>query len=196
MHIPSYLGEKKGYYIFKRIKIVFKLVTEFMEALSDPRAFLSNQEKRAAQLKAIGIDESDISTAGIIVSGTPGLSEGGGGSGGGDGGGGGLGQVPSTGRAAGSTGKSASSGSGGGPSLPTMPGLPGVAAKRPEREKEDVKFEALTADTLKQKKTYLKVTKKHAKDLDTMRKKQEKERAIMQKTQVTTLDKLMKSLAK
>jgi phosphatidylinositol phospholipase C beta len=40
-----------------------------MDALSDPRAFLSNQEKRAEQLKAIGIDESDISTKDVIVGG-------------------------------------------------------------------------------------------------------------------------------
>src|SRR5438132_1018519 len=33
-----------------------------MDALSDPRAFLSAQEKRAQQMKAMGIEESDIST--------------------------------------------------------------------------------------------------------------------------------------
>jgi phosphatidylinositol phospholipase C beta len=31
-----------------------------MDALSDPRAFLSAQEKRAQQMKAMGIEESDI----------------------------------------------------------------------------------------------------------------------------------------
>jgi len=36
-----------------------------MDALSDPRAFLSAQEKRAQQMKAMGIEESDISTQGI-----------------------------------------------------------------------------------------------------------------------------------
>ncbi|TRY75722.1 hypothetical protein TCAL_08675, partial [Tigriopus californicus] len=34
---------------------------DFMDALCDPRAFLSAQEKRAEQLKALGIDETDIS---------------------------------------------------------------------------------------------------------------------------------------
>lgn len=45
----------------------------FMEALSDPRAFLSQQEKRTEQLKQMGIEESDISTDGVIVGkkGTP-----------------------------------------------------------------------------------------------------------------------------
>ncbi|CAG0914190.1 unnamed protein product [Notodromas monacha] len=36
---------------------------DFMDALSDPRAFLSAQEKRTQQMKAMGIEESDISTA-------------------------------------------------------------------------------------------------------------------------------------
>lgn len=30
-----------------------------MAALSDPRAFLSGQEKRAAQMKSMGIEETD-----------------------------------------------------------------------------------------------------------------------------------------
>lgn len=33
-----------------------------MDALSDPRAFLSAQEKRVAQMKAMGIEESDVQT--------------------------------------------------------------------------------------------------------------------------------------
>ena len=35
--------------------------TDFMDALCDPRAFLSAQEKRGEQLKALGIEETDIS---------------------------------------------------------------------------------------------------------------------------------------
>ncbi|GAB6030959.1 hypothetical protein CHUAL_007783 [Chamberlinius hualienensis] len=35
---------------------------DLMDALSDPRAFLTAQEKRAAQMKAFGIEESDITT--------------------------------------------------------------------------------------------------------------------------------------
>lgn len=37
------------------------LFLDFMDALCDPRAFLSAQEKRAEQLKALGIEETDIS---------------------------------------------------------------------------------------------------------------------------------------
>lgn len=40
-----------------------------MDALSDPRAFLSAQEKRAQQMKAMGIEESDIASQGIITKG-------------------------------------------------------------------------------------------------------------------------------
>ena len=37
-----------------------------MDALSDPRAYLSAQEKRAEQLKAIGVDENDIANDVIL----------------------------------------------------------------------------------------------------------------------------------
>jgi hypothetical protein len=37
-----------------------------MAALSDPRAFLSAQEKRAQQMKAMGIEEADISTKDVV----------------------------------------------------------------------------------------------------------------------------------
>lgn len=44
-------------------------LSDFMDALSDPRTFLSNQEKyREDQLKAMGIDENDISTDNVIMS--------------------------------------------------------------------------------------------------------------------------------
>lgn len=36
--------------------------TDLMDALSDPRAFLSAQEKRLAQMRAMGIEEADIQT--------------------------------------------------------------------------------------------------------------------------------------
>lgn len=36
-------------------------ISDFMDALCDPRAFLSAQEKRNEQLKALGIEENDIS---------------------------------------------------------------------------------------------------------------------------------------
>ena len=37
------------------------MLAAFVDALSDPRAFLSQAEKRAKQMQDMGIDESDIS---------------------------------------------------------------------------------------------------------------------------------------
>jgi len=54
-----------------------------MAALSDPRAFLSAQQKRTAQMEAMGIEATDIQTADLVGGGD------GGGAGGGAGGGGG-----------------------------------------------------------------------------------------------------------
>ena len=47
--------------------IVISSFVDFMDALCDPRAFLSAQEKRGEQLKALGIEEADIS-GDVIVS--------------------------------------------------------------------------------------------------------------------------------
>ena len=48
------------HYSLKIWKTCFSFV-DFMDALCDPRAFLSAQEKRGEQLKALGIEETDIS---------------------------------------------------------------------------------------------------------------------------------------
>lgn len=40
-----------------------------MAALSDPRAFLSAQEKRTAQMQAMGIEETDINTKDLVLGG-------------------------------------------------------------------------------------------------------------------------------
>lgn len=38
-----------------------------MAALADPRGFLSAQEKRTQQMKAMGIEETDINTQGLAT---------------------------------------------------------------------------------------------------------------------------------
>ncbi|XP_076353966.1 1-phosphatidylinositol 4,5-bisphosphate phosphodiesterase-like [Tachypleus tridentatus] len=43
---------------------------DLMNALSDPRAFLSAQEKRTAQMKAMGIEEADIQTKDLKLGGS------------------------------------------------------------------------------------------------------------------------------
>lgn len=40
-----------------------------MAALSDPRAFLTAQEKRTKQMKDMGIEETDINTQGLASGG-------------------------------------------------------------------------------------------------------------------------------
>ena len=127
-----------------------------MDALSDPRAFLSNQEKRAEQLKAMGIDESDISTKDVILAGGNKIKA---------------------------------------SAMAALPGVPIKTAKKKE-EKDEFKFEPITADSLKQEKGFLKLMKKHMKELDAMRKKHMKERTSVQKTQCAAIEKLVKSKGK
>lgn len=43
-------------------KITFAYFSDLMDALSDPRAFLSAQEKREQQMAAMGIEAADINT--------------------------------------------------------------------------------------------------------------------------------------
>lgn len=124
-------------------------LNEFMDALSDPRIFLSNQEKRAAQLKHLGIEESDISTDGAIIDGNK----------------------------------------------ISLPGVPVPTKKKPE-ELDEQKFDAITPDSLKQEKAFRRVLKKNQKDLETLRKAHAKERAAVQKTQCSAIEKLVKSKGK
>jgi phosphatidylinositol phospholipase C beta len=80
--------------------------------------------------------------------------------------------------------------------LPSLPGVPGVSAKKPQESRDEVKFEPLTPDSLKTEKSFVKLTKKHNKELETMRKKHQKERTLVQKNQCSAIDKLVKSKGK
>lgn len=51
------------------VLIVSLCSADFMAALSDPRAFLSAQEKRSAQMQAMGIEETDINTKDLVLGG-------------------------------------------------------------------------------------------------------------------------------
>ena len=93
------------------------LFADFMDALSDPRAYLSAQEKRTEQLKAIGVDENDINTNDVIATKkTAGSGSGGSRAGGGHGTG--AGNAPSAGGGGSNTG-----------GLPTIPGI--LPTKKP-----------------------------------------------------------------
>ena len=94
------------------------LFADFMDALSDPRAYLSAQEKRTEQLKAIGVDENDINTNDVIATRRPA----GGGSGSSRTGG-------SQGAGAGNAASAGGSGSNAGGGLPSIPGI--LSTKKP-----------------------------------------------------------------
>jgi len=130
---------------------------DFMEALSDPKAFLQAQEeKRVAQLKNYDIDEDEIDDSNVVH---------------------------------GSTKNNKRS---------VMPGsakppiFPGQRTKAPE-EKEEIKFDAITPELVKSDKSFVKLTKKHQKELEAMRKRQQKERSMVQKNQCSAIEKLVKS---
>ena len=64
------------------------------------------------------------------------------------------------------------------------------------QKKEDIndqKMEPITAESLKSEKAFIKITKKHQKELEVMRKKQQKERTSVQKNQCAAIEKLAKS---
>ncbi|KAL1138525.1 hypothetical protein AAG570_008588 [Ranatra chinensis] len=121
----------------------------FMAALSDPRAFLSAQEKRTQQMKAMGIEETDINTKDLQIN----TSE--------------------------TTKK---------------------ATKEDEKKSkiqlfspiEDLTFEPVTLEMLKNEKAFIKIQRKQQKEFEAMRKKHAKEKMTIQKQQCTAVEKLVK----
>jgi hypothetical protein len=55
-----------------------------------------------------------------------------------------------------------------------------------------MKFEPVTLESLRSDKAFAKATKKHQKDLDSMRKRQQKEKATIQKNQVSAVERIVK----
>ena len=84
IYVPDGLGGKEnqsGLHLRALyITLICFFYSDFMDALCDPRAFLSAQEKRAEQLKALGIEENDIS--GDVIESKGGDKKGGDGKGG------------------------------------------------------------------------------------------------------------------
>ena len=114
---------------------------DLMDALSDPRAFLSAQEKRMVQMKAMGIEETDIQTANLAH-----------------------------------------------------------ITKKQEEEKKAVldskMVEPVSIENLKNDKSYLKLLRKQQKALEVIRRKNSKEKQIIQKQQCSAIDKLVKQNGK
>jgi len=140
----------------------------FMDALSDPKGYLSAQEKeqakRAEALAKIGIDETEIDTTNVIQSKGP------------------KKKAITTGKAGSTSGKTG-----------FQAKIPGMSSQKAEKEKEDLKMELITAESLKSEKAFIKITKKHQKELEVMRKKHQKERTSVQKNQCAAIEKLAKT---
>ncbi|CAG9764936.1 unnamed protein product [Ceutorhynchus assimilis] len=74
-----------------------------------------------------------------------------------------------------------------------------AAEKQPKKEEKKVEplvFEPITIEYIKQDKGFQKTTKKQLKDYDTLKKKQQKEKASTQKSQCAAIDKLIKGKSK
>lgn len=64
--------------------------------------------------------------------------------------------------------------------------------KKEEKKEEPLVFEPITIEYIRQDKGFQKTTKKQQKEFETLKKKQSKEKLAMQKTQCTSIDKLIK----
>ena len=58
---------------------------------------------------------------------------------------------------------------------------------------DEYKFEPITAESLKNEKAFIKVMKKHQKELESLRKRQQKERNLVQKSQCGAIEKIVKN---
>ncbi|XP_047740285.1 1-phosphatidylinositol 4,5-bisphosphate phosphodiesterase [Hyalella azteca] len=177
---------------------------ELMDALSDPRAFMSAQEKREQQMKAMGIEAADINTKDINI-----VNKG-------------SKKTP-----AGATGSNAAESKkeerafmsaqekreqqmkamgieaadintkdinivnkG---SKKTPAGATGSnAAESKKEEREELELEPINLESLRTQKNFLKSTKKQQKELEVMRKRHMKERLSVQKQQCAAIDKASK----
>lgn len=61
---------------------------------------------------------------------------------------------------------------------------------------EEIKFDAITPDVVMKEKSFAKLTKKHQRELEALRKKQQKERTMVQKAQCAAIEKLVKCKGK
>ncbi|ERL88606.1 hypothetical protein D910_05991 [Dendroctonus ponderosae] len=68
--------------------------------------------------------------------------------------------------------------------------------KKEEKKVDPIIFEPITIESIKQDKAFQKTTKKQLKDYDTLKKKQQKEKAAVQKNQCAAIEKLVKGKSK
>ncbi|CAK6962655.1 -phosphatidylinositol 4%2C5-bisphosphate phosphodiesterase beta-4-like [Scomber scombrus] len=136
-----------------------------VDALSDPKKFLTIAEKRADQMKALGIDTNDIAD---VPSGSS--------------------KNDKKGKGKGDTVKANVT-----PQSSSDMGQTSNSAQNntAETKKDNTLVPNVSIDELKQMKTYLKLIKKQQKELNTLKKKHSKDQNVMQKAHCTQVDKMV-----
>nr|XP_020459351.1 1-phosphatidylinositol 4,5-bisphosphate phosphodiesterase beta-4 isoform X2 [Monopterus albus] len=136
-----------------------------VDALSDPKKFLTIAEKRADQMKALGIDTNDIAD---VPSGSS--------------------KNDKKGKGKGDTLKASVT-----PQTSSDMAQTSNAAQNntAETKKDPALVPNVSIEELKQMKTYLKLIKKQQKELSTLKKKHSKDQHIMQKAHCTQVDKMV-----
>ncbi|XP_014187699.1 1-phosphatidylinositol 4,5-bisphosphate phosphodiesterase beta-4 isoform X1 [Haplochromis burtoni] len=136
-----------------------------VDALSDPKKFLTIAEKRADQMKALGIDTNDIAD---VPSGSS--------------------KNDKKGKGKGDTVKTSVT-----PQASSDMAQTSNAAQNntTEAKKDNALVPTVSIDDLKQMKSYLKLIKKQQKELNTLKKKHSKDQNTMQKTHCTQVDKIV-----
>ncbi|XP_063351029.1 1-phosphatidylinositol 4,5-bisphosphate phosphodiesterase beta-4-like isoform X1 [Pelmatolapia mariae] len=136
-----------------------------VDALSDPKKFLTIAEKRADQMKALGIDTNDIAD---VPSGSS--------------------KNDKKGKGKGDTVKTSVT-----PQASSDMAQTSNAAQNntTEAKKDNALVPTVSIDDLKQMKSYLKLIKKQQKELNTLKKKHSKDQNAMQKTHCTQVDKIV-----
>ncbi|XP_078130374.1 1-phosphatidylinositol 4,5-bisphosphate phosphodiesterase beta-4 [Sander vitreus] len=136
-----------------------------VDALSDPKKFLTIAEKRADQMKALGIDTNDIAD---VPSGSS--------------------KNDKKGKGKGDTMKASVTPQTSSDMAQTSNSAQNNTA---ETKKDNALVPNVSIDDLKQMKTYLKLLKKQQKELNTLKKKQSKDQNTMQKAHCTQMDKMV-----
>ncbi|KAA8583375.1 hypothetical protein FQN60_015921 [Etheostoma spectabile] len=136
-----------------------------VDALSDPKKFLTIAEKRADQMKALGIDTNDIAD---VPSGSS--------------------KNDKKGKGKGDTVKASVTPQTSSDMAQTSNSAQNNTA---ETKKDNALVPNVSIEDLKQMKTYLKLLKKQQKELNTLKKKQSKDQNTMQKAHCTQVDKMV-----
>ncbi|TKR88475.1 hypothetical protein L596_012711 [Steinernema carpocapsae] len=153
-----------------------------VDALADPRAYLSQQEKLKEALHNMGVDDADIVDVPANKNGSAK----------GAGGGAGAGRVQPNRNlkinGSNSTGHDSNAAT---PVVQPKEQHANPGKTNSETAESKFKIDAINVNELKKDKIFIKLTKKFQKDIDDMKKRHQKQRDACQKQQQTNVDKLM-----